>query len=523
LLEDGNKASALLSYLLPPTGHALDKHSPSLLARTIDPFVTGLYAAALQRGYGVEGARSVEYPDGIPRFDNTAELLKLAKQLGLSDKNLWPMWTARASDERTYLTQKVLHGLKLDAFAVTVMHELHEAAIETIQKPVWRPKNLFDDTLGDPITHLKYVTKSGSSQARLPLAAFDEQVTAPNHLGNGCRVLVGKDYLYLGGDEVQDDSVAKFLLRNKIAREMKALQDGVAPAIGLSGDSDQSVNFCNHASADAGAEIRFQYPTVTERTKPETLRCPSLHVTFATSRLNAAREEYELAKRTKPDMRAAVGAKVGNLQHDVTFKSHPPKPTVDTAVLCRRGMAELRDVFLLLIALGSAVTFHANSRIVTALPGMRKMLKAVANHAQPTPTAEAIIDLLNSPDFASSSEHKPYALGLVAALRSSGTSSALDLMVYKDVEHFVEQRYSDEKCQKLMCQTAHASKGETYQCVYILAYELFPLEQAANDGKIALEQEANIEYVALTRSTDELLFLQTVERGESIASVLFDM
>ena len=52
----------------------------------------------------------------------------------------------------------------------------------------------------------------------------------------------------------------------------------------------------------------------------------------------------------------------------------------------------------------------------------------------------------------------------------------------------------------------------------------FPLERAVSEGGVALSQEPCVEYVALTRATHELFFLQDVNlEASSMEAIYFEL
>ena len=88
-------------------------------------------------------------------------------------------------------------------------------------------------------------------------------------------------------------------------------------------------------------------------------------------------------------------------------------------------------------------------------------------------------------------------------------------MSLPDFQKKLRARFSKEACARVSFITAHTSKGHTFHSSFILQSSNFPLETALKDSNlVALAQEPYIEFVAYTRSTDQLIFLRNVNLSD---------
>jgi superfamily I DNA/RNA helicase len=80
-----------------------------------------------------------------------------------------------------------------------------------------------------------------------------------------------------------------------------------------------------------------------------------------------------------------------------------------------------------------------------------------------------------------------------------------DIVSIRDLTNFIDQLFSDTTTDGVICSSIHKAKGLESKSVYILFPHLMPLKYATTPEE--MQQERNIEYVALTRSQNFLAFI----------------
>jgi len=251
------------------------------------------------------------------------------------------------------------------------------------------------------------------------------------------------------------------------------------------GDRYQSIYGFRGANTDA-------IPLLVEKLDAKVLplsicyRCPTQHV--------------QLAKELVPQIEAAEMAIPGIVEHYQRSEVTGQLKDGDL-VLCRCN-APLVELCLSLISSGVKATIKGRDigkSLVDLIQGMKaKSLpeledKMAAHRVKETTkliekgregVAQALEDRCSCVEYIC---HRP------------------DILSIPDLIFFVEGLFSDTTTDGVICSSVHKAKGLESKSVYLLYPHLMPLRFATTEEQ--LQQERNIEYVALTRSQNFLAFI----------------
>lgn len=541
LLENGNKYDALLNHLLPAKRSA-SHDSVSVVFKGMASYIVNVYQFAVHEGFGIDGAATPQYPDGLPTMMNLGELKKLSDAENLVPKFLDVHLSALSPAEVREL--KSLCGPTKDKwiqFALCSVSFLHDASLATAKHPAWTPEVLITYPEGEAVapmrmTFLKYAAYDGTTgMVKLPVIAFDEQITNLNYEPE-IRV-VSRPYRRILGDELNDLTTPKLLLQFKAYDQSEALRLAMhAPIpptiIDFTGDTDQGINHCYKSLLDPVNAIKFQCAKrglrIYNRTKYQSVRCCEPIAQFAAVKLRDRRTALGLPQSDKPNMVAAIADKAGDVLFDKTFKTAPLADYIGRAIafICRRNAPELIQTSSLLVRLGLAHQVIRNSTTVTPFRRFAKLVamlkKQKIGASQVTPqTVEQVLDALNFYAVPKHQEDDVAGLRVIIA-RYWPTAEAQSQTSFLGFQKTIESHFSDDACAFIDLLSAHTSKGNTYFAVYIVQENLFPLEQSVKEGGGSLLQEPNVEYVAYTRAEHYLIFLRNVDAGKTLSAVYLD-
>lgn len=224
-----------------------------------------------------------------------------------------------------------------------------------------------------------------------------------------------------------------------------------------------------------------------------TYRCPTTHV--------------ELAQRLVPALEAAPGAKKGEVG-DCKEEQLQGRLKAGDLVLCRTN-APLIAVAFALIRAGKKAIIRGRDIGQGLIALVRKLTEK--GHGVTVPEFLAKLTEYRTAEVAK----------LVAAEKQVQAESLRDrcetIEALADDCNFVEAIVSkiesvfSDVDDGVICSSVHRAKGFEAERVFILRPDLLPHPAAKRDWE--REQEANIEYVALTRSKKLLVFVEPPPRG----------
>ena len=559
-LVPGEKTAIILSYLHPHTDADGPNSRTSLVVRVFSGFVTDLYSAATNRGFNMPGC---------PLLSDIPKLMELSRQLTLDINILETSFGALRSagdiarmvdmcstPEVCHIAQdtnsaippcmhtpmppddircllSIFHPSKnpqpcwLQArlmFGCALLSDLHEATLLTATRAAWTtPSNGRVIYITSPVSMHKY---------RLPCIDFDQQVTIITYKRELISAVNCK-YAWINCDEFQDASMSKiqFVLRC-IESSNQNGGPGWTTRLRVVGDDDQSINGWNGALPNAFEVIANMITSSTPNFEPhmivksvleESQRLPTLHVQYLTEAYAnawtgyAANADY-VRSADAPLLRSAPGAIAGDIQFDVTLKSHPLSEALEWSDTSTNGIIFRRAVDAmhlspLLIIRGIAHQLSTQSMLFTPRATLLAKLRAIQNTilaGQPEATVTDLLEAVPAEGIVMIELDATYA-GCIRVLARELASTAATML---ELTRHTETRFSTAACARTWLLTAHASKGQTFARTYIGQPQHFPLERAINAGGISLSQEPRVEYVALSRATRSLCFLRIVEAGD---------
>lgn len=317
-------------------------------------------------------------------------------------------------------------------------------------------------------------------QARQGVISFDDQVYCPTLLGGQW-----PRFPRVFGDEVQDWSPLNLAMIGHCLR--------AGGSLAVVGDRLQSIYAFRGADSEAMTKVRSLAQAWTDLPLTLTFRCPKAIV---------ARQQAHA-----PGYRAWESNPPGRIEEWIDGWG-PRQLAQGMTVLCRNVSPLMKLAFRLLRAgVGCQVAGRDIGRSLIALS--RKIIKD--DDARPTQIVEAILrwrsaqsEIAIARDQMEKLESiQDRAEALMAVLESSGASTAGDLRT------MLEQLFARESGAVLLS-TIHRAKGLEWPRVMHLDPWRIPSRQASRLGGPALQQEANLRYVAETR-TQELLVLANLE------------
>lgn len=214
-------------------------------------------------------------------------------------------------------------------------------------------------------------------------------------------------------------------------------------------------------------------------------------------------EVVKLAQRIVPHITWNPAAEAGSVTSLPNFG--PNVFTPDDAVICRNTKPL---VFLAFSLLRNGVACFINgSDIGASLNALIRRLKAKS-----LPDLEERLRMWEQNEIARLTKRgSDAAIEVVsdkaATIRAviDGVASEIPDATISDVTAQIKRLFSDPGSRRLTLSTIHRSKGLEWQRVFILDRHLMPSRYATSAA--ALQQEANLEYVAITRAMRELYFI----------------
>jgi len=315
----------------------------------------------------------------------------------------------------------------------------------------------------------------------LPVIDFDDQLYVP--VIKNLRHPLGFDIIFV--DEAQDtNDVQRALIR-------LALKEG-GRVIAV-GDEHQAIYGFRGASHDAIERFRRDF-NCTELPLSISYRCP--------------RRVVELAKQWVPAIEPAPNAPDGSIQH-LSLSDALPLLTEDAdartgAILCRNN-APLVELSYLLSSHGIATSIY-DPHAETA-----RRLKALVTRRRAT----SVPDLLSKLDAHTAKKAKALRdedkEEVAAALEDDAESIRLFAEGAKSVKEVLDRidakfTASGGERKRLALSTIHRAKGLEWPRVYLWRWDLLPSQWATKAWQ--QQQEENLQYVAVTRAKQELIFLQ---------------
>jgi superfamily I DNA/RNA helicase len=315
------------------------------------------------------------------------------------------------------------------------------------------------------------------NQTASHIVDFDDMIYQP--VVRNCNVF-GNDWVLV--DESQDTNPARRALTRKMLKP-----NGRAMFVG---DERQAIYGFTGADADAIDQIKADFNT-TNLPLTTTFRCPQAVV--------------RAAQQVVSHIQAADSAPEGSVT-EVELAALVAKPefhATNDAILCRKT-APLVDLAYTLIRKG--VACHVEGRDIGL--GLLKLVNRFD-----VVTTDGLADALET-----------YAATEVAKLIAKGKETAAEalqdrvdtILVVMDgcpdvdcVRRKIATMFLDAKDERrptLTLSTVHRAKGREWQRVFILGRNLYMPSKWARQAWQQL-QEANIEYVAITRAMHELVFV----------------
>ena len=304
---------------------------------------------------------------------------------------------------------------------------------------------------------------------------FADMLYLPLYLAEKHRWTFDK-YPYILVDEAQDVSPIRLRLLTSLTDTIIAV-----------GDPFQSIYHFAGASATALDDIATRYNPTTY-TLPYSFRCPSTITSLASDLISPA------SILSLPD------APVGSIT-DTTLPTSWLPTSPDEAVLCRTN----QPLFVLALRLlRDGQPFIFRSDFPTQLISLVKRFKA-SNHLELQTRISAWldqqIDLFNNGKIKKGAlilaqEKHDTILYLITQTESpENLILTLNQLMLTDVLRLSAPTLS----------TIHKAKGLEWDTVYILRPDLLPAPFATTETD--LEQERNIEYVAVTRAKNRLIYI----------------
>lgn len=223
----------------------------------------------------------------------------------------------------------------------------------------------------------------------------------------------------------------------------------------------------------------------------------------------------------RSEMQPAPSAVRGHFARDVTLMSEPIPASPGTVGFLTRRSLEASKLFDILVSRGVPCFLDLSDRKATPYLSLLAIVPRVLKAAREAfglmvlPTVEAFAQYLYLIKL--SAPMAGCAKTIVAALDGEAPLSEFNARV--------EANFNVDACRRVSIMTAHATKGLTFETVYIVQPGLFPLIKAVEEGEMAAQQEANLLYVAMTRATLNLFLLKNAEVGETdtMEATLFEL
>jgi DNA helicase-2/ATP-dependent DNA helicase PcrA len=215
-------------------------------------------------------------------------------------------------------------------------------------------------------------------------------------------------------------------------------------------------------------------------------RCPSRHI--------------ELAQKIVPQIESTETAKPGVIEH-YSYSEVQNQLKDGDLILCRCN-APLVGLCFSLIERGIKATIKGRDigqSLVTLIESMRA--KDLPNLIEKiTAYEEKETAKLNEKGWIMAAQSLSDRCNVILTI-----SHRSEMHSIGDVSGFIDSLFQDYTKEGITCSSVHKAKGLEAESVYILYPNLMPLKYAKTDEDI--QQERNIEYVALTRSKQFLGFI----------------
>jgi DNA helicase-2/ATP-dependent DNA helicase PcrA len=241
-----------------------------------------------------------------------------------------------------------------------------------------------------------------------------------------------------------------------------------------------------------GADTRAMDTTI-ERLRAKifplsiTYRCPTSHV--------------KLAQQIVPELEARTDAPEGSIRNLKLVDALPLMTNWDL-VLCRTNAPLVRVAFSL-IRLGKKAAIRGRD-IAGGLAALIKKVGGRNHEAMPIDTFTARLEKHAEREYEKLKKAKKSPLAFQDKVE---TLLVLSEEIYTVRELLAKvNSIFDDKAQGVACSSVHRAKGLEADRVFIVAPELMPHPMAELEWEI--EQEQHIRYVALTRSKNELYFVE---------------
>ena len=315
------------------------------------------------------------------------------------------------------------------------------------------------------------------SLAQTDVIDFDDMILFP--LIKNLRVKFGKDYIFL--DEAQDLSPS----RQALARKFLKPHTGRMIVVG---DDRQAIYGFSGADAEALPGLIRNLHAVALPLSV-TWRCPKAVV----------RE----AQRFVPDIEAAPSAPEGLVE---TIAALPDDLCPQDAILCR-NTAPLISIAYKLIRSGKACKVEGRN--------IGEGLQALAQRWK-VKTIDALMNKIE--EYREREIQKAMAKGNEAKVEEveDRTATLIEICeavtkqgkhTVQDVLDFIDNLFADGATNVITLCTMHRAKGREFDRVFIWEYSTRSPSKAARQDW-ALIQEANLQYVAVTRSKRYLAFVE---------------
>lgn len=311
----------------------------------------------------------------------------------------------------------------------------------------------------------KAIEKNDKSKTAL---SFDDMLSYPILKG-----LVCKRYDNVFVDEIQDLNAVQVKILLKCVKNTGRI-------IGV-GDTSQAIYGFRGADTDAIPNI-IKELDATVLPLSISYRCPTSHI--------------ERAKHLVSTIEAAPGAKEGTILNIMDYeivdhvtandlilcRNNAPlvKPCLQLIIAGKKAIIKGKDIGNGLIGLIKATKAKTISQLERNIENWRMVEKAKMEKKRMNPDivddkADCIIAIMN--------EIKPETI--------------------QEVNEYIKELFSDNKA-PITFSSIHKAKGLEANSVFILHPHLMPSKYAEQDWQI--QEEQNIEYVALTRSKDTMIF-----------------